>query len=726
MHLEKLRGTVERLVFRKAGSPYTVMRFRVQSDTLITAVGNLAEVAPGQDLELTGEYITHPQYGRQFAIKSYEEKIPLGIIGIEKYLGSGLIKGIGPGTARKIVGHFGLETLNILDTAPHRLKEVPGIGEAKAKLIIESQAEQKEVRSVMVFLQGHGISPGYAARIYRTYGADCEAQIRRNPYQAADDVHGVGFKTADKLAGELGIEREDPRRVAAGIRFLLKESEDQGHCYLPLPVLEERAVDVLAVPADHIPRVVDALVTGRSLVRVMVGEECRVYRTEVYFAERTVAAKLRELCRVQIPIPNNTVTDLAQFELKAGISLASEQRQAVELALQHGVTVITGGPGTGKTTLIRALLNICQGKGWSVSLAAPTGRAAKRLSESTGQEAKTLHRLLEFSPNSGASGFARNEESPLRCDMLVLDEASMIDLALMHSLLKAVPSGCRLVLVGDIDQLPPVGAGNVLRDIIGAGLIPVMRLQTIFRQAEQSLIVYNAHRINKGEFPYLATNRKDFIYVGVEDADTILHKVVEYVAEQLPKLHRLHAINDIQVLSPMRKTITGVDNLNLVLQARLNPPTSGKPEVHVGQRCLRLGDKVMQVRNNYSKLVFNGDIGRISSLNAEDGAITVLFTDGAQVRHVDYELSELDDLTLAYAVSVHKSQGSEYQAVVIPFSTQHYMMLQRNLLYTAITRAKQLVVLIGSKKAIAIAVKNNRTEERYTGLSHLMHQGWLL
>ena len=724
LSLDKLRGTVERLVFRKADSPYTVLRFRTGDQQLVTVTGNFTSISAGQVLEVSGDYTQHPQYGRQFAAKSYEEKVPNDIVGIEKYLGSGLIKGIGPGTARKIVAHFGADTLQILDESPERLTEVPGIGEAKAKLICASQAEQKQVRKVMIFLQGHGISPGYATRIYRTYGAECEEKIRLNPYQVADNVHGIGFKTADKLARELGIEVEDPRRVAAGIRYLLKEAEDQGHCYLPLPTLEEKAEQDLQVSKQLIPRVVDALVNGRSLIRITVGEECRIYRTEVYFAERAVAAKLRELSRVQLEMAAASL-DLAAFEASGGIKLADEQKQAIAVPLQHGVTVITGGPGTGKTTLVKALLHVCQERNMTVYLAAPTGRAAKRLSESTGQEAKTLHRLLEFTVTGGAGAFARNEESPLKCDMLVLDEASMIDLSLMNSLLKAVPLGCRIVLVGDIDQLPPVGAGNVLRDIISSGLVPAVRLQTIFRQAQQSLIVYNAHRINKGEFPYLAARGRDFQFVPIDTPEGLLDSVASLVASDLPKLFRYHPINDIQVLSPMRKTLTGVDNLNIVLQQRLNPAAGSKPEVRLSTRTLRLGDKVMQVRNNYTKMVFNGDIGRISAIDAEDGVVRVLYADLHGNRQVDYELNELDDLSLAYAVSVHKSQGSEYKAVVLPFSTQHYMMLQRNLLYTAITRAREFVVVVGSKKAVAIAVGNSRTEERCTGLTYAMQQGWL-
>lgn len=723
----RIRGSIERVVFHNKASNYSVLRFRLRDQQVVTVVGAIPEAAPGRELELEGEWTSHPQYGRQFTVASFVEKVPLDIVGYEKYLGSGLIKGIGPGTARKIVAHFGLDTVNVLENRPERLLEVPGIGEAKKKTIIDKLADQKQVRQVMVFLQGHGITPAYASRIYREYGHEAEALIRKNPYRLADEVFGIGFKTADKLAKELGFEDSEPRRIAAGIRYVLKESEGSGHCYLPLDALQKQCAETLSVDEHLVPTVVEALVQGRSLQRVTEGMETRIYRSQVLAAERAVAAKLRDLSRLQVPLLKADITAaLLSFEHAEKITLALAQVEAISTALDHGVTVITGGPGTGKTTLVKALLHLADCRDWTVYLAAPTGRAAKRLSESTGREARTVHRLLEYVHNEGKPSFARNEENPLRCDMLVLDESSMMDLSLMHHLLKAVPEGCRLVLVGDVDQLPPVNAGNVLRDVIASGLIPTVRLEVIFRQAKESLIIANAHRINKGEFPYLATSRRDFMFLAEDEPERIVAQVIDIVKNRLPRLHRLDPIQDIQVLSPMRRTLTGVDNLNTLLQAELNPPSPGKPEVHLPSHILRLGDKVMQIRNNYTRFVYNGDVGRIIAIDGDEGEITVTFPEGSSVRHIVYEVTELSDLALAYASSVHKSQGSEYRAVVLPFSTQHYMMLHRNVLYTALTRAREMVVLVGSKKAVAIAVRNNKMEQRFTGLTSWLQQGWLL
>ena len=719
----QVKGSVERVVFYNKANHYSVLRLRRRDNQIITVVGLIPNAAPGQELELTGDYSSHPQYGRQFAATSYVEVVPLEVVGIEKYLGSGLIKGVGPGTARRIVAHFGAETLNVLEHSPKRLLEVPGIGEAKLMTLTNGLSGQREVQKAMVFLQGHGITPAYAGRIYRAYGAETEALIRNNPYRLADDVFGIGFRTADKLARELGVLAEEPRRLAAGIRFVLRESEGSGHCYLPLTVLEQQAAETLEVSTALIAPVVETLVQGKHLVRMTLGSEIRIYRPVVYVSEMAVAAKLRDLSRLQVPlISTNVAMSLQAFTAEQGFSLAEAQLTAINQALNHGVTVITGGPGTGKTTLVKALLHLCDERRWSVYLAAPTGRAAKRLSEATGREAKTVHRLLEYSPHAQQFTFARNAENPLRCDLLVLDESSMMDLSLMHHLLRAIPVGCRLVLVGDVDQLPPVGAGNVLRDIISTGLLPVVRLEVIFRQAKESLIISNAHRINRGEFPYLATNRRDFMFFSEDDPAQVVAHVLDIVGNRLPKLHRLHPILDIQVLSPMRRTVTGVENLNVLLQNALNPPSPGKAEVKLPSATFRLGDKVMQIRNNYSRFVYNGDVGRIVGIDSEDGELTVAYPE----RNVVYDLTELSELTLAYASTVHKSQGSEYRAVVVPFTTQHYVMLQRNLLYTAITRARELVVIVGSKKAVAIAVRNSKVEQRYTSLAQFLATGWLL
>lgn len=719
--MEKLRGVIEHFVFRNEQNMYSVLRLLCEGRQH-TAVGKVDGSLLGQEVELTGSWITHAQYGRQFDFTEVRSVAPVSVAGLEKYLGSGIIKGIGPETAKRIVEHFGVEVLNVLEKTPERLQEVAGIGATKSASIESAFAESSAIRDAMVFLQGHGISPGYAGRIFRQYGGRCEALLRENPYRVADEVHGIGFKTADRLARELGLAPTDPRRIASGLRFALLVSEEQGHCYLPQEVLLKQCKDLLEIDIDLIPPVLDEIVARRMLFRVSLQGEKRIYRPEYWQAELGVAQRIRHMVRREVRHESVGLEELARFEGDNRIVFAAEQRLAVQSAMKNGLVIITGGPGTGKTTLIKALLHIASTRSMSVALAAPTGRAAKRMGESTGHEARTLHRLLEYAVQDGS--FQRNANNTLPIDLLVVDEASMVDLQLMHALLQALPERCTLVLVGDVDQLPPVGAGSVLKDLIASGIVPAVRLQVIYRQAEESAIIHNAHRINRGEFPSLRGKARDFIFIKADDPEEAARVVLETAVLSLPKSRRMHPIDDIQVLSPMRRSITGVDALNHELQARLNPPSPGKPELKLGSRVIRLGDKVMQIKNNYGKMVFNGDVGRVVAMDTGEGTLQVLYTDAESRRRVNYEFAECDELVTAYAISVHKSQGSEYRAVILPFTTQHYMMLQRNLLYTAITRARELVVLVGSTKAIAIAVKNATTEERYSGLQDHMHDSY--
>lgn len=712
--MDILRGTVDRFVFRNEENGYTVLRL-VQGELTHTAVGRIMPEMLGQEVELTGTWINHRQYGRQFEFSQVKGVSAMSVAGLEKYLGSGMIKGIGPATARRIVSKFGDRVLEILEKSPERLREVAGIGEAKADAIGQAFAERSALRDAMVFLQGHGISPGYAGRIFRQYGEQTETCLRANPYRMADEVHGIGFKTADRLARELGLGDRDSRRIAAGLRFALQVAQEQGHCFLPQEELLARAAELLDIEQNPVAEVLAHSVGRRMLIGAWAGEEFRIYRPEFWQAEKGVAQRVRALLGAGVSGNEVAPLELAQLEEANSIVLAAEQRRAVGSAVENGLSIITGGPGTGKTTLIRILLQLASKRGWRTALAAPTGRASRRMGESAGQEAKTLHRLLEYSVQEGA--FLRNQFNPLECDLLVVDEASMVDLHLMHALLLALPDSARLVLVGDVDQLPPVGAGSVFRDLLHSGLVPEVRLQVIYRQAEESAIIDNAHRINRGEFPSLRSKAGDFLFIRAEEPEKAAAILLETVVTRLPRMRKLHPFLDIQVLSPMRRSSTGVDELNVELQARLNPPSSQKPELRLGGRVIRLGDKVMQIRNNYAKMVFNGDVGRVVNISTEDGYLQVSYSDGDGYRRVSYDFSECDEITMAYAISVHKSQGSEYKAVVLPLTTQHFMMLKRNLLYTAVTRARELVVIIGSPKAIAIAVKQMGRDERFSGLT---------
>ena len=710
---ETLEGTLERIVFSDASGEFTVVRLKIADHQMepVTAVGTLLGLPAGARLRASGYYENNPRFGRQFRIVSYTELSPQTLDGIKRYLGAGLIKGIGPEFAARIVARFGERTLEVLDAHPARIREVPGIGQSRALAIQEAWAAQRGQREVMVFLQGYGVSPALAARIYKRYGAQAIQRVRENPYRLAFDVWGIGFLSADRLAGALGIGKESDVRVQAGVRHVLEEAGGQGHVYLPRDKLVQDAVARLGVAVELVEPAIDRLARDGEIAIEHSDGDVAVYDTGLLRAERAAADGLRRLLRTPSkPLPLDPESAIAAYEKKAGITLAPRQAEAIRRALHEPVLVITGGPGVGKTTIVRGIVSLFLACKRSVALAAPTGRAAKRLQETTGQPAATLHRLLEWRPGEGM--FGRNQSRPLETDLLVVDEASMIDIRLCADLVAALASGTRLLLVGDQDQLPSVGPGMVLRDVIASGTFPVVRLNEIFRQAAQSLIVTNAHRIHDGEIPELGseTNKagRDFFFLEAEDPVLAAQTVRDLVATRLPRYYGFSPF-DIQVLTPMHKGALGATNLNHLLQEALTPTGEA---LQSGGRLFRTGDRIMQLRNNYDKDVFNGDVGRVVRVARDAGELVASFDD----REVTYESDELDELTLAYAATVHKSQGSEYAAVVIPIHTQHFVMLARSLLYTAVTRGKKLVVLVGSRKALALAVKNAEVAQRYSRL----------
>ncbi len=717
--MDFLEGTVERVTYFNAENGYSVVRLKpARGVDLVTLVGNLPELSPGEHVRLQGEWTSHSEYGRQFKAEKCEQTLPATVEGIRRYLGSGLIKGVGPRTADRIVQAFGAETLNVIDLQPDRLREVPDIGPKRYRLIREAWETQKHIKEVMVFLQGHGVTTGLAVKIYKQYGDESLNVVRTDPYQLARDIWGIGFRTADKIAQALGLPPDAPTRLEAGLAHQLSEMADDGHVYVPEPELLKAANELLAVAAELLPAALDRLAEARRIQRDHLAgvAETAVYLMPFYQAEVHVAQRLKTLLNV----PVSRLSGMQAFDWPAffaglqmrpdGVALSTEQQQAVQLAVTYKVCVLTGGPGTGKTTTLRTLIQLLERRGHVVALASPTGRAAKRLSEATGRAAQTLHRLLGFGPQGG---FQFNEQHRLPADMVVVDEVSMLDLLLTNNLLKAIDPAAHLLLVGDVDQLPSVGAGNVLHDLVASGQVPVARLETIFRQATDSHIITNAHRINHGQVPVFDKDSRDFFLFSEDEAEAAAARVVEVVHERIPRRFGLDPLIDIQVLAPMHRGAAGVGNLNVQLQAALNPPAAAKPERQLGGRLFRAGDRVMQIRNNYQKEAFNGDIGRLAEVDVENQSMTVVF-DG---RPVLYEWSEADELIHAFAVSIHKSQGSEFAAVVVPLVSQHYMMLQRNLLYTAITRAKQLCVLVGSRKAIAIAVRNAKVAKRWSGLA---------
>ncbi len=731
---DEISGSVERITYYNEQNGYTVLRLKPDTrgmlpfkyasgrDALITVVGNLPELNPGEWLKLRGRWTTHAKHGRQFQAEYCEQAQPASVEGIKRYLGSGLIRGIGPKMAERIVNKFGDQSLDVIELEPGRLREVLGIGPKRIAGIVDAWEEQRAIKDVMLFLQSHGVSTNLAIKIYKKYGDESLAVVQNTPYRLVKDIYGVGFKTADQIAQALGLAHDDPNRIEAGIAYTLNRMAEEGHVYVPQEELEPEASEILGLESDKITAVIETLEQSELIKRETltyetaaskpneapaVREERAVYLTPFYFSEIGVSKRISQL----IEHPTSRVGRLqpSAFSLQpSGVELTEQQHSAVKMALTHKVTVLTGGPGTGKTTTLRALLDVLDQSRRSYALASPTGRAAKRLAEATGRPAKTIHRLLEFNPGEG---FGRNEDNPLDADMIVIDESSMLDLVLAYNLLKAVDLGSHLLLVGDVDQLPSVGAGDVLRDVIASGVAAEMRLETIFRQAAGSLIIRNAHRINQGQMPETPPDANDFFLFVKQEPDEAAELLVDIVQKRLPLKFGLHRFDDIQVLSPMYSGSTGVSNLNARLQQALNPP-GRKPERRLGGRVFRVGDKVMQTANNYDKNVYNGDIGRISRMDAENQTMTVNI-DGAPVV---YDFLETDELVHAYAISVHKSQGSEYPCVVMPVLTQHYLLLQRNLLYTAVTRARKLVVLVGTRRAIAIAIKNNKVADRHTAL----------
>lgn len=714
----ELQGQLERITYCNEENHYTIAKIKVPGQkNLVTVVGSLVSVSPGEMLRMRGSWDIHPKYGEQFKIVSYESVVPATVKGIERYLGSGLIKGIGPVMAKRLVGKFGEETLTIIETDIQRLTEVEGIGSKRIDMIKTAWAEQRDIRDVMLFLQGHEVSSSYAAKIYRQYGKESIRVVKENPYRLAEDIFGVGFLTADRIAIKLGMPKDSGVRAEAGILYVLQRLSDDGHVYYPYEPLMAECEKILEVGREIIARAFGKITLEKKVIAEdLNGDEISennkaVYLAASYLSENGIADKFKKISdtpKTAMLYDRDEAMEWVQGEMN--IALALNQRKAVKEALDRKVMVITGGPGTGKTTIIKAIIKIY--KKWeSMSCSRPPREeAAKRMSEATGHEAKTIHRLLEFSPK--LASFKKNEESPLDADLIVIDETSMVDTSLMNHLLKAAPLTASLVFVGDVDQLPSVGPGNVLKDIIDSGCVPTVKLNEIFRQSRESLVVVNAHRINNGEFPVVSSEKdalQDFYFIQLEDPEEVCKMILNMCKIRIPEKFGFHPVNDIQVLTPMHRGIIGVSNLNVELQKHLNSSTD---ELIRGGKTFRSGDKVMQIRNDYDKDVFNGDIGRIVAINREDQEVTVDY-DG---RPVIYDFTDLDEIILAYAVSVHKSQGSEYPAVVIPLLTQHYLMLQRNLLYTAITRGKRLVVIIGTKKAMAIAIKNNKPQMRYTRL----------
>lgn len=734
--MEIIEAFADETVFRNEENGYTVLVVKA-GKSRVSAVGIMPPIAVGEKLRITGDWTEHPVYGRQIKVQSIEIEKPTTLSGIEKYLSSGMIRGIGPATAKLLIRAFGEETLDVLYSQPEKLLDVPGIGQKRAQMIQESYAEQAQQREAMVFLQSYGVTPALAVKIYKRYGENVRQVITRNPYRLVEDVEGIGFKTADRIASSLGIEQSSEYRLSAGVKYTLSEATaGAGHCYLPRPELALAARRLLGSDADTIDRTIDSLILSHDISAQILscdsGEEVvALYLPSTYRAESEVARRLREMIDA---MPDSMASDLTaqidELERIEGLAFHTQQRQAIETAVTHGMTVITGGPGTGKTTIIKCIIKLLSVHG-DVALAAPTGRAAKRMSEACGMEAKTLHRLLEYGGEEG--DFARSEDNPLEIDTLIIDEMSMVDIFLMRSLLRALVPGTRLIMVGDADQLPSVGAGNVLRDILDSGVIPSVRLTEIFRQDEKSMIVYNAHRINRGESPRLNAKGSDFFFERAVSPSDAAKRIVTLCSARLPGFLNLDPVRQMQVLSPTKKGECGVWMLNQLLQAEFNPPASGKHERVRGDTTFREGDKVMQTRNNYQlkwkkdgaigiedgQGVFNGDIGFVTFIDPQEHVMEVQFDDE---RTATYEGGDVDDLELAYCISVHKSQGSEFPVVIMPAVGGPPMLLTRNLFYTAVTRARRMVMIVGRENAIEQMIANVNTRRRYSALCWRLKQ----
>lgn len=713
--MEKICGTVDTIIFASQDNRFTVLKLSPEKlSTQITVTLNGIAPLIGQLLEIEGEWVKHPKFGQQFKATTYKTVAPTEISGIEKFLASGAINGIGPAMAKKIVAEFGEKTLEIIAKSPNELLKVPGIGKKTAEKISTSYLEQSELTEIMVWLENHGISNTYAGKIFAKYGSFAIDIMEKDIYRLFQDIEGIGFLTADKLAFNLGIQRDDKRRIISGIDYALMQLCNNGHCCIPETALVDKTAKILQVNNQIIFTILKERIDNGSLNTEVVGGETLIYPPYLYYAEKKVATRLLQLQQATEPLSEDNLSLFIKvWEKDNKIQLAQKQKEAIKACLHHGVLVLTGGPGTGKTTVIKGILSILKAQGLKIRLAAPTGRAAKRLSETTGQKALTIHRLLEANnlaqDDNLQLGFSKDIDDQLDADVIILDEVSMVDIVLMHHFLNAVPDGCRIILVGDTDQLPAVGPGSVLKDIIRSQKIPAIRLDEIFRQAQTSMIIQNAHIINAGRLPDLRKQYSDFVFYELNDDTSITQKILDLCTKDLPH-EGFDVLKDVQILSPMHRFLCGVENLNLMLQEQLNPKKN-QDELKYSSQTFRVGDKVMHIRNNYQKNVFNGDIGFIQDINSEK--LTVDYFDHI----VTYEKNELNELTLAYASSVHKSQGSEYKVVIIPLSTSHYIMLQRNLLYTAITRAKQKVIIIGSKKALMTAIQSNRTQKRYTLLA---------